>query len=73
MPVKSKLEKETKKTLKLVRILEIFPILIGLTISQIWKGEIDVRTMAPFVGGGYLLLALFLWKREKTKQENRYP
>ena len=59
---------ETKRLLKISNILSHLPIPIGGCISMIWKKEIDVSFMAPFIATGYLLLGLITWmlgKKEK--------
>lgn len=60
---------ETKKFLTLSRFLDPLPILLGVSVSWIWKKEIDIKVMGPVVAGGYLLLASITWlastKRKK--------
>jgi len=68
---KSTHQAETKKLLTLSRFLDPLPILLGISVSWIWKKEIDIKVMGPVVAGGYLLLVSITWlastKRKKTR------
>ena len=60
---------ENRKALTLSRFLDPLPILLGVSVSWIWKKEIDISVMGPVVACGYLLLASITWLASTKKKK----
>ena len=63
-------EKEKKKLLYKSSLLDPLPVLIGVGISYLIKGDLDFKIIAPCVASGYLLIGAFFWMKGKVSNSN---
>lgn len=61
--------KKRKKLLNISTFLSPLPILLGLAVCYVWKGNAQDKALGPIVAIGYVLMAALFWINGSPKKK----